>query len=431
MNEEQTRRKEKGSCGFWTSPETRRLASQPGHLGGRSGQRLRELYCDESGNQEIDLASDFMKACFFGNIKFVKKAVESGTAPDLTGCETDLRLGYLAFTVLGAQRLEVLNGGSMRHGEVLEYLCSMGCPVDQQDLAGYSALFHSVMNFPRLDLAEILVRHGANVNHQNKFGAVALQECLQQNHWKSMDFLLEHGAELNIKDADGISPAMMYVSAGPQITAVVRKWIRKRSGEAEGPLENRACKVCGKSPNEAKLSFCAKCRLVKYCSRECQKNDWKAHKPMCKSTNTEDTITLKPTYDTKLDQLVSPAEMTRQALGMPRNTRSADPRPQRQPAPVENTSNMTIKAQLPLSPRIPGIPASGSILVYNRKRTFICNILPDHNGTAYERLTDVIRQKGVPLTPGGRGVKAYLQAELQDRDQLIVRVGEVLAEQPF
>lgn len=39
------------------------------------------------------------------------------------------------------------------------------------------------------------------------------------------------------------------------------------------------CKGCGKE--DEKLSRCGKCEVVKYCSKECQKNDWDAHKRVC------------------------------------------------------------------------------------------------------------------------------------------------------
>jgi hypothetical protein len=42
---------------------------------------------------------------------------------------------------------------------------------------------------------------------------------------------------------------------------------------------NRACKVCGKT---TKVQRCAQCLKVGYCSKECQKSDWKSHKAFCK-----------------------------------------------------------------------------------------------------------------------------------------------------
>ncbi|KAK3989369.1 hypothetical protein QBC44DRAFT_267148 [Cladorrhinum sp. PSN332] len=47
------------------------------------------------------------------------------------------------------------------------------------------------------------------------------------------------------------------------------------------------CAKCGEemSKNGQELKSCAKCRKVRYCSRECQKADWKAHKKDCGSTS--------------------------------------------------------------------------------------------------------------------------------------------------
>ena len=42
------------------------------------------------------------------------------------------------------------------------------------------------------------------------------------------------------------------------------------------------CTVCKKSAPEVSLKNCAKCSAVPYCSRDCQKADWKSHKNTCR-----------------------------------------------------------------------------------------------------------------------------------------------------
>ncbi|OAQ57975.1 MYND domain-containingprotein [Purpureocillium lilacinum] len=42
-----------------------------------------------------------------------------------------------------------------------------------------------------------------------------------------------------------------------------------------------ACNNCKKSAPEVDLKRCEKCSTTPYCSRECQKADWKAHKKVC------------------------------------------------------------------------------------------------------------------------------------------------------
>jgi len=39
------------------------------------------------------------------------------------------------------------------------------------------------------------------------------------------------------------------------------------------------CAICGR---QDQLKLCSRCRAAKYCSKECQTRDWKAHKAICK-----------------------------------------------------------------------------------------------------------------------------------------------------
>jgi hypothetical protein len=43
------------------------------------------------------------------------------------------------------------------------------------------------------------------------------------------------------------------------------------------------CAAVGCASEEAS-SVCSRCQAVRYCSRECQRTDWKAHKPVCTAT---------------------------------------------------------------------------------------------------------------------------------------------------
>ena len=43
----------------------------------------------------------------------------------------------------------------------------------------------------------------------------------------------------------------------------------------------RVCEKCGKSATTTKR--CGGCKLVRYCSEECQLGDWKEHKKSCKN----------------------------------------------------------------------------------------------------------------------------------------------------
>ncbi|RYC56375.1 hypothetical protein CHU98_g9836 [Xylaria longipes] len=54
------------------------------------------------------------------------------------------------------------------------------------------------------------------------------------------------------------------------------------AGDEKAPVDGR-CLSCGKKKQTdgSGLLSCARCRKAKYCSRECQRKDWKAHKSVC------------------------------------------------------------------------------------------------------------------------------------------------------
>jgi endogenous inhibitor of DNA gyrase (YacG/DUF329 family) len=44
------------------------------------------------------------------------------------------------------------------------------------------------------------------------------------------------------------------------------------------------CAVCGKAAaQEEKLRVCSGCKVVPYCSKQCQMDDWKLHKQACQA----------------------------------------------------------------------------------------------------------------------------------------------------
>jgi len=57
---------------------------------------------------------------------------------------------------------------------------------------------------------------------------------------------------------------------------------KKRETEDKGNAKKaaRVCQLCGKEAE--KMKKCSVCRLVRYCSQECQLEDWKEHKKSCK-----------------------------------------------------------------------------------------------------------------------------------------------------
>ena len=61
------------------------------------------------------------------------------------------------------------------------------------------------------------------------------------------------------------------------VTEIVQRALRKISIA----FKKVTCSVCG-SPGPGRLKICSRCKSVHYCSRDCQKKDWKQHKGYCK-----------------------------------------------------------------------------------------------------------------------------------------------------
>ena len=44
---------------------------------------------------------------------------------------------------------------------------------------------------------------------------------------------------------------------------------------------NVSCNNCKIFFREQQIKRCSRCKLARYCSVECQKNNWNSHKPLC------------------------------------------------------------------------------------------------------------------------------------------------------
>ncbi|KAF4568619.1 hypothetical protein EYR36_010631 [Pleurotus pulmonarius] len=400
-------------CGLAVTLRMREILAQPGFLSSDGGgQELRELYSNGNKCLSFTTRREFDEKC----------AVQTGTAPPLNGTETPYEFSYATLIVSGAQRVSG-NGGNpdaLKHDQVLEYLIAHGMPVDIPDVVGQTALYHSIVSpEARVDLARILIVSGkANVNHQSKYGEVALLGVFQLNRVEAADLLMEHGADIDIADADGLTAREYYLKVGPDIMACVGKWIRRREGtEGEVGGETVAC-VCGKQKD---LSVCGKCKVLKYCSSECQQSDWGSHKRICVPFSPSNTVIVKPFYNSPHMTVYSTTTKSRQIFGLP--TGPQNPKHLRA-SHVPKLSKGREGKDMIIRIQLPGGSDNTDMLVYDRKREFVCAVRREDGEAVYDRMSAVIRAQGA-------GGKAYFAATLKKEEELIVKIGDVLAGQPF
>ncbi|KAJ7764854.1 ankyrin repeat-containing domain protein [Mycena metata] len=412
--------------GLSVTREMNRILSKPGYISlEQGGQTLRELYRRESVNLNPLALSPFALSVFTGHLSLVREAVEKGAAPDLMGSETPFKTGYASLAILGAQRVTDGPRGSLQFRETLEYLFSKGLPPDVEDIVGFTALHHATTSpVPKDDLTRCLLDHGANVNHRSRYGEISLLGCMQLNLIPTIDILMEYGADLDIPDADGWTARKHFLSCGPQVTATITKWIRKRTG-GEAPRAQKCCDTCGKS--DSPLKNCARCRIARYCSSECQAKAWKTHKKTCQPFSSSNTVTLKPYYES-YGSTIPTADFTRKYMGYPTQASSfsnTQTRAAHTPKNLDRESKtLVLKVQVPYTGN-PQIRSTGDLLLYTKKRDFACTIRRVDGPADYDRISEVVRTKGVG------GAKAYFAAELESREKLVVKISESLAEQPW
>jgi hypothetical protein len=149
--------------------------------------------------------------------------------------------------------------------------------------------------------------------------------------------------------------------------------------------------------------------------------DWKVHKKSCKRFDGSNTITVKPLYEfpgLPFMNLIPMQQLARAASGLP--SQFPEVRTAASNKPVEYPKKKIIKVQLPAEPG-----SNSPMMVFDAKRELLCYISRGGAPAAYDRLTGLIQSKGT------FGLKAYLVAELKSKDELVIKIDEVLAEQPF
>ena len=83
----------------------------------------------------------------------------------------------------------------------------------------------------------------------------------------AIELLIEFGADLDIPNWQGRTPAQTFVHCGPKVTAAITRALRKRRGD-DAPMNEKKCDACGET--NATLKQCSKCRIARYCSANCQ-----------------------------------------------------------------------------------------------------------------------------------------------------------------
>lgn len=191
-----------------------------------------------------------------------------GNRPDLTWKQQPLGQSYAALLVVGYIARVDIDGDKVNdYIRLLDVLLSAGVPVDSPDITGMTALHHAANQTGTGDLIKVLLKHKADVNLQDRFGASPLLIAIREHIVDAIPMLLDAGADLDVTDGEGSSPRSMYLTRPPEVSDAVRSWLVRHKGKG-AVLQGDRCGKCGTRSSSVKR--CARCRLQLYCSPECQ-----------------------------------------------------------------------------------------------------------------------------------------------------------------
>ena len=144
--------------------------------------------------QNGDGASALIMASNFGYLKVVKLLAKHKANMNLQD-----KYGFSALIIAS------LSG----HCEIGEALLNNGSLVDQQDKNGSSALINTCKN-GHTKFAELLLKYGAQIDLQNDVGMSALLWSCANGHCETVELLLQYGARTDLEDFEQGSFALVH-----------------------------------------------------------------------------------------------------------------------------------------------------------------------------------------------------------------------------
>lgn len=241
----------------------------------------------------------------------------------------------------------------------------------------------------------------------DRLGGVCLLEVIQAGRTDVAQLLLKkYDPDLEISDCDGISPKSMALNTGlvSRVSTMIVKHLAK-TGRQEMKVQreqNRSrCCHCQKEKSTGSaevMKECARCRQVWYCSRDCQKKDWKAgHKAACGSREEEGIVLDKP-------QGTGFSATINFATGRPSAPRKdSDGYQKPRSARVNEKFYVKVQGGGPVMP----------LMVYDKSREF--NICVNPGQAGFEQM----RAK-VNAEPAFQGRKTYMSASFDGQGRCII-----------
>ncbi|KAJ7507372.1 hypothetical protein B0H11DRAFT_1849934 [Mycena galericulata] len=121
------------------------------------------------------------------------------------------------------------------------------------------------------------------------------ERCRSWKHARTCEYAMQKKVPLSVdmhsiplcscgrgKNVEGMTKAQVWRNFSPFVTRIAMSPLFAVSYLDSVPkdLEAGRCSVC-RGKGKPKMRRCSKCQKVRYCSQDCQRKNWEAHKPKC------------------------------------------------------------------------------------------------------------------------------------------------------
>mmetsp|Transcript_13369 Transcript_13369/g.20635 ORF Transcript_13369/g.20635 Transcript_13369/m.20635 type:complete len:560 (+) Transcript_13369:125-1804(+) len=244
---------------------------------------------------------------------------------------------------------------------------------------------------------------------QDRLGSVSLQEIIIPSEApgtivdQTAEFLLKkHNTSIYTEDCDGCSPIQMVSGMGQLagqravsklvMEAATKKGRETRKARKQEGLTCANCNDCFDESKGEKLLVCSRCKVVRYCGRDCQVQHWKEHKKECvKLSSQSDGVTLGPPSEFSLGDGMSSLVHSLRGGGSNLSQESE----YKKPRGKKYNEKFVIKCQ--------GNEASCPLLIYDQTRTCQFYLRPEQKG--FKEILQAIRNE-----PAWQGRKTFMKA---------------------
>ena len=193
---------------------------------------------------------------------------------------------------------------------------------------------------------------------------------------------------------------------------------------------DRECTLCGIF---GKQKLCSRCKLVRYCSNDCQKEDWKRHRSECTDPS---KLQLNECDYLEIDPSKSTMELDGNVMctfSCSESSAKGSHMTQDDIAKWDNTTVGEFKVWKVQVPMQAGLNTSG-IMIYTKNKENLIHVVPEmlQNGVdGYRKLYKLVKEKG---DDGGYcmgGLKVFVYGVLTVDKKLQLNVEKVVPLQPW